>query len=139
MTWESAVKFIRGATSLPVWLKGSKYIPEAECPYTSQYSALTPLFIVYTPEDVKLAIKHGFDGVVISNHGGRQLDSVPASLDNLRRCAPIAKGVIPIAIDSGIRRGTDIFKAIALGADCCFAGRIPIWGHAVSRSFFRLS
>lgn len=88
--------------------------------------------IVYTPEDVALAIYHGFDGVVISNHGGRQLDTVPATLDALRDCAPVAKGKIPIAIDGGIRRGTDIFKAIALGADLCLAGRIPIWGLAVN-------
>ena len=86
---------------------------------------------MYTPDDVALAIRHGFDGVIISNHGGRQLDSVPATLDALRECAPVAKGRIPIAIDSGIRRGTDIFKALALGADFCFVGRVPIWGLAV--------
>jgi len=56
---------------------------------------------------------------------------VPATLDALRECAPVAKGKIPIAIDGGIRRGSDIFKAIALGADFCFAGRVPIWGLAV--------
>lgn len=72
------------------------------------------------------------DGILISNHGGRQLDGVPATLDILRECAPIAKGKIKIAVDGGIRRGTDIFKAVALGADYCFAGRIPIWGLAVS-------
>jgi len=89
---------------------------------------------VYTSEDVITAIQHGLDGVVISNHGGRQLDGVPATLDALRECAPVAKGKIKIAIDGGIRRGTDIFKALALGADFCFAGRIPIWGLAVSAS-----
>jgi (S)-2-hydroxy-acid oxidase len=81
---------------------------------------------------VALAIQHGADGVIISNHGGRQLDSVPATLDALGDCAPVAKGKIPIAFDGGIRRGTDIFKALALGADFCFAGRVPIWGLAVS-------
>ncbi|KAM0549221.1 hypothetical protein ACHAPJ_009531 [Fusarium lateritium] len=90
----------------------------------------TDLSYVYTAEDVSLAIQHGVDGVLISNHGGRQLDGVPATLDALRECAPVAKGKIKIAIDGGIRRGTDIFKAIALGADFCFAGRIPIWGLA---------
>ena len=88
--------------------------------------------IVYTAEDVALAIQHGVNGVLISNHGGRQLDGVPATLDILRECAPVAKGKIKIAVDGGIRRGTDIFKALALGADYCFAGRIPIWGLAVS-------
>ena len=84
-----------------------------------------------SPEDVELAIRHGADGVIISNHGGRQLDGVPSALDTLRSCAPVAKGKIPIAIDGGIRRGSDIFKALALGADFCFLGRIPIWGLAV--------
>jgi (S)-2-hydroxy-acid oxidase len=87
---------------------------------------------IYTPEDVILAIKHRVDGIIISNHGGRQLDGVPATLDVLRECAPLAAGKIPIAIDGGIRRGTDIFKALALGAQHCFVGRVPIWGLAVS-------
>ncbi|KAJ5786795.1 FMN-dependent dehydrogenase [Penicillium pulvis] len=107
LTWKEAVDFLRKHTKLDIWIKG-----------------------VYTPEDVSLAISHGLEGVVISNHGGRQLDSVPATLDALRECAPVAKGKIAIAIDGGIRRGSDIFKAIALGADFCFAGRIPIWGLA---------
>jgi (S)-2-hydroxy-acid oxidase len=93
---------------------------------------------VYTAADAELAIKYGFDGIIISNHGGRQLDSVPASLDVLREIAPVAKGKIPIAVDGGIRRGTDIFKALALGADFCLAGRPAIWGLAVCllSSFF---
>lgn len=71
---------------------------------------------------------------MISNQGGRQLDSVPASLDVLREVAPVVKGRIPIGIDGGIHRGTNIFKALALGADFCFAGRLAIWGLAVSPS-----
>lgn len=89
------------------------------------------LFKVCSPEDVELAIKHGIDGVVISNHGGRQLDGMPSTLDALRVCAPVARGRIPITIDGGIRRGSDVFKALALGASYCFLGRIPIWGLAV--------
>lgn len=69
--------------------------------------------------------------MIISNHGGRQLDGVPATIDALAECAPVAKGRIKIAIDGGIRRGADIFRALALGADFCFIGRIPIWGLAV--------
>ncbi|KAH9828079.1 FMN-dependent dehydrogenase [Teratosphaeria destructans] len=105
--WEQALAYIRKRTSLPIWLKG-----------------------VYTPEDVALAVQYDVAGVIISNHGGRQLDGVPASLDALRDCAPVAKGKIAIALDGGVRRGTDIFKALALGADFVFGGRIPIWGLA---------
>lgn len=86
---------------------------------------------VTSPQDVELAIKYGVDGVVISNHGGRQLDSMPATLDVLEECAIAARGRIQIAIDGGIRRGSDIFKALALGAQYCFIGRIAIWGLAV--------
>jgi (S)-2-hydroxy-acid oxidase len=78
------------------------------------------------------AIYYGLDGVIISNHGGRQLDGVPATIDALVECAPAAKGRIKIGVDSGIRRGADIFRALALGADFCFIERIPIWGLAVS-------
>jgi (S)-2-hydroxy-acid oxidase len=102
-------------------------------PTTSYFWLFTDLRceIVYTPEDVALAIQYGLDGVIISNHGGRQLDGAPATLDAFRECAPVAAGKIPIAIDGGIRRGTDIFKALALGACFCFVGRVPIWGLAV--------
>ncbi|KAJ5915242.1 hypothetical protein N7454_011137 [Penicillium verhagenii] len=107
LDWETAIPWLRAHTGLPIWLKG-----------------------VCSPEDVELAINYGIDGIVISNHGGRQLDGVPSTLDALRICAPVARGRIPITIDGGIRRGSDIFKAIALGASHCFLGRIPIWGLA---------
>jgi hypothetical protein len=74
---------------------------------------------ISTPEDVEYAIAAGVDGVLISNHGGRQLNGVPATLDALWQCAPIAKGHIRIAVDGGIRRGSNMFEAIALGADFC--------------------
>ena len=70
--------------------------------------------------------------MIVSNHGGRQLDGIPATVDALAECAPVANGRIRIAIDGGIRRGTDVFRALALGAEFCFLGRIPIWGLAVS-------
>lgn len=132
ISWEEAIPWLRQQTSLEIWLKG-----------------------IYAPEDVQLAIDHGVDGIIISNHGGRQLDGVPATLDTLRICAPIAKQAqanhssnnndnnnsrnrshrrgpkkFQIGLDGGIRRGSDLFKALALGADFCFVGRIPIWGLA---------
>ncbi|VUC29943.1 unnamed protein product [Clonostachys rosea] len=106
-SWDTVIPWLKKHTRLEIWLKG-----------------------IYTPEDVQLAIKHGVDGVIISNHGGRQLDGVPATIDALAECAPVAKGRIKVGIDGGIRRGTDIFKALALGADFCFMGRIPLWGLA---------
>lgn len=62
------------------------------------------------------------------------MDGQPSTLDALREIGPVARGKIPIIVDGGIRRGSDIFKAIALGANMCFVGRIPIWGLAVSSS-----
>jgi (S)-2-hydroxy-acid oxidase len=110
LEWEEIIPWLKKHTKMQIWLKG-----------------------ISSPEDVEQAIAAGVDGVIISNHGGRQLDGVPATLDSLRQCAPIAKGHIHIAVDGGIRRGSDIFKAIALGADFCFLGRIAIWGLAVSK------
>lgn len=101
---------------------------------TLAYSLLTSIFLVTSAEDVAIAIEHGVDGVLISNHGGRQLDGVPASLDVLRECAPVARNRIKLGVDGGFRRGSDIFKALALGADFCLAGRVPLWGLAVSHS-----
>ncbi|KAJ5289213.1 Oxidase [Penicillium angulare] len=106
-SWASAIPWVKANTKLEIWLKG-----------------------IYCAEDVLLAIKYGLDGVIVSNHGGRQLDGAAATIDVLPECAAAAKGRIKIGIDGGIRRGTDIFKALALGADCCFIGRIPIWGLA---------
>jgi (S)-2-hydroxy-acid oxidase len=78
-----------------------------------------------------LSVKYELQGVIVSNHGGRQLDSVPATVDALSECAAAARGRIKVGVDGGIRRGTDIFKALALGADVCFMGRVPLWGLAV--------
>ncbi|KAI1609294.1 FMN-dependent dehydrogenase family protein [Exophiala viscosa] len=86
LDWANVIPWMKANTKLEIWMKG-----------------------VHTPEDVALAIQHGLDGVIISNTGGRQLDGVPATLDSLRDCAPVAKGKIKIAVDGGIRRGSDVF------------------------------
>lgn len=86
-----------------------------------------------TAEDALLAADAGVHGIIVSNHGGRQLDSVCSTLDVLPEIVGAVKGRIQVHVDGGIRRGSDIFKALALGADYCWVGRIPIWGLAVSR------
>lgn len=79
-------------------------------------------------KDARLAIKHGADAVVVSNHGGRQLDGAPSTLEALPRIADEVGENADILIDSGIRRGSDIVKAIALGAKACLVGRPYLYG-----------
>jgi isopentenyl diphosphate isomerase/L-lactate dehydrogenase-like FMN-dependent dehydrogenase len=92
-------------------------------------------------DDALTAIEHGASAIVVSNHGGRQLDHAPATIEVLPEIARAVKNRVPILIDGGVRSGTDIFKAIALGATCVFVGRPIIYGLAVgvSESFQRLS
>ena len=86
---------------------------------------------VLMAEDVLLAREYGCDGVIVSNHGGRQLDGTPATIDVLPECVEAAAGQIRVHIDGGIRSGQDIFKSLALGAECCWVGRPALWGLAV--------
>jgi isopentenyl diphosphate isomerase/L-lactate dehydrogenase-like FMN-dependent dehydrogenase len=86
---------------------------------------------VLHPEDARAAIDHGAAGVIVSNHGARQLDTVPATIDALPAVAEAIDNRIEVLIDGGIRRGTDVFKAIALGAKAVAVGRPIIWGLAV--------
>jgi 4-hydroxymandelate oxidase len=85
---------------------------------------------IVTREDAELAIAHGVDGLIVSNHGGRAEDSGRASIDSLREVAEAVRGRIPVIVDGGFRRGSDIFKALALGADAVAVGRPYIWGLA---------
>jgi 4-hydroxymandelate oxidase len=83
---------------------------------------------VLTAEDAKLCVDHGMDGIVVSNHGGRSLDYGPSTLEVLPEIVETVNGRIPVLIDGGIRRGSDIFKALALGAKAICVGRVPRWG-----------
>ncbi|MBD1601321.1 alpha-hydroxy acid oxidase [Pseudomonas typographi] len=86
---------------------------------------------VLHPADAERCIALGLDGVVVSNHGGRQLDGALASLDALEAIVPVARGKLELLLDGGIRRGSDIVKALALGADSVLLGRATLYGVAV--------
>jgi 4-hydroxymandelate oxidase len=83
---------------------------------------------ILTPEDAAISVERGFDGLIVSNHGGRSLDYAPSTLEVLPEIAEAVNGRIPVLMDSGIRRGSDVFKALALGADAVLAGRALRWG-----------
>jgi isopentenyl diphosphate isomerase/L-lactate dehydrogenase-like FMN-dependent dehydrogenase len=87
---------------------------------------------VVTAEDAELAVEHGAAAVVVSNHGGRQLDGVPATLEALPEVAEAIAGRMEVYLDGGIRRGTDVAKALALGARAVLAGRGPVFGLATA-------
>jgi 4-hydroxymandelate oxidase len=85
---------------------------------------------VITAEDALLACEHGAAGIVVSNHGGRQLDGVAATIDALPEVVDAVAGRVEVLVDGGIRRGADVVKALALGAKAVLAGRAPLWGLA---------
>lgn len=106
LTW-SDLEFLRSRTTLPIALKG-----------------------ILHPEDARLAREHGVDAVVVSNHGGRQLDGAIAALDALPAIVDAVGGDLQVLLDSGVRSGADIVKALALGADAVLIGRPFVWGLA---------
>ena len=108
VSWEH-IDWLRKATTLKIALKG-----------------------VMHPEDARLAVGRGIDAILVSNHGGRQLDTVPAAIDLLPEIADAVGGSVPLILDGGIRRGTDVLKAIALGASAVAMGRPVLWGLAVA-------
>jgi isopentenyl diphosphate isomerase/L-lactate dehydrogenase-like FMN-dependent dehydrogenase len=85
---------------------------------------------ILTAEDALLCLEHGLDGVYVSNHGGRSLDYAPSTLEVLPEIVDAVRGRVPVLLDSGIRRGSDILKALALGATAVCVGRVPLWGLA---------
>jgi 4-hydroxymandelate oxidase len=107
LTWYD-IRWIRSATRLPVLLKG-----------------------IMRADDAARALDYGVDGIIVSNHGGRQLDGVPATIEVLEDITRAVNGRMPVIADGGIRRGTDIVKALALGARAVMVGRPLLWGLAV--------
>jgi isopentenyl diphosphate isomerase/L-lactate dehydrogenase-like FMN-dependent dehydrogenase len=83
---------------------------------------------IHSAQDAALACEHGAAGVVVSNHGGRQLDNVPATIDLLPRVAEAVGGRVEVLVDGGVRRGTDVCVALALGARAVLVGRPALWG-----------
>ncbi len=87
---------------------------------------------VLSPAEGRKALAHGVDGLIVSNHGGRQLDGAVSSIEALPAVVESVAGRIPVLIDGGVRRGADVVKALALGARACLIGRPQLWGLAVA-------
>src|SRR6185312_4947758 len=98
--------------------------------------SITPLPLVLkgilTAEDAYQCAGHGIAGIIVSNHGGRQLDTVPATIEALPEIVEAIAGRCEVYLDGGVRRGTDVLKALALGARAVFVGRPVLWGLAVA-------
>ncbi|MBY7144810.1 lactate 2-monooxygenase [Virgibacillus sp. NKC19-3] len=108
LTWDD-ISFLRKHTSLPILLKG-----------------------VLHPDDAKKALEYGVDGIIVSNHGGRQVDGALGALEALPLICDVVQEQIPVLMDSGVRRGADVVKAIALGAKAVLVGRPCMYGLAVA-------
>jgi len=107
LTWDF-IPWLRSVTRLPIMLKG-----------------------VLAPEDAERAVAAGVDAIVVSNHGGRQLDFAPSALEMLPAIVAVVKGRVPVLMDGGVRRGTDVLKALALGAHGVLLGRPLLYGLAL--------
>ena len=86
---------------------------------------------ILSPNEAREAVAHGIDGIIVSNHGGRQLDCAIAGVDALPQIVDVVAGRIPVLLDGGVRRGVDVVKAIALGATACLIARPHLWGLAM--------
>jgi 4-hydroxymandelate oxidase len=108
LSWKD-VEWLRSVSKIPLVLKG-----------------------VMNPDDADIAAKSGVAGIIVSNHGGRNLDTLPATIDALPQVADKVAGRMPVFVDGGIRRGTDVVKALALGANAVFIGRPYLYGLAAA-------
>jgi len=108
LSWKD-VEWLRSVSKIPLVLKG-----------------------VMNPDDADIAAKSGVAGIIVSNHGGRNLDTLPATIDALPQVADKVAGRMPVFMDGGIRRGTDVVKALALGANAVFIGRPFLYGLAAA-------
>ncbi|XP_006751915.1 hydroxyacid oxidase 1, partial [Leptonychotes weddellii] len=90
----------------------------------------TMAVLLFSGDDAREAVKHGLNGILVSNHGARQLDGVPATIDALPEIVEAVEGKVEVFLDGGVRKGTDVLKALALGAKAVFVGRPIIWGLA---------
>lgn len=106
MTWD-AVRWLKTITDMPILLKG-----------------------ILRADDANTAVEVGADGIIVSNHGGRQLDTVPATIEQLPYVTAAVNGRVPVLMDGGVRRGTDVIKALALGAQGVLIGRPLLWALA---------
>lgn len=105
LTWQETIPWLKSITKLEIWVKG-----------------------IATAEDAEAAIAAGVDGIWVSNHGGRQLDSTLATIDSLPEVIAAVRGRVPVHVDGGFRNGRDVFKALALGADFVWVGRPILYG-----------
>ena len=105
-----------------------------DIPWIREHAGGLPLLLkgILTAEDAELAVEAGVDGIVVSNHGGRQLDGVPAGITALPEVADAIAGRVPVLMDGGVRRGTDVLKSLSLGASAVLIGRPTAWGLAVA-------
>jgi isopentenyl diphosphate isomerase/L-lactate dehydrogenase-like FMN-dependent dehydrogenase len=107
LTWED-VEWLRSISPMPVVVKG-----------------------ILSPADALLSFAHGAAAIIVSNHGGRQLDTVPAAISMLSAIVEAVDGRGEVLLDGGVRRGTDVLKALALGARAVLVGRPVLWGLAL--------
>ena len=120
----------RAAPPLPYGIRGQN--PNLDWKFFAAVKAYTkvPLLVkgILIAEDARLAVENGADGIVVSNHGGRYLDYAPSTIEALPEIVEAVRGRVPVLLDSGVRRGTDVLKALALGAKVVCCGRAPLWG-----------